>query len=240
MPRQQQYYQDPARYFTEKEARRDQGFRDILNMMMMKKQQEKEESRTAWEQKFKERQLESQDKGRESLSEYYKYLASPKPEKIPEWKEKLSLTMEATGLNAADAWKLQQGIMTAEEKIKIFKTKEDYKNKSGSKIDTSGDLEATIKSIASNLSATKRAITGGLGFDINDPDTARKLTKLDEAIAKMALFLMRPPTNPDELLPYINPMNILTGDNSIQSPVPTDETKTDEIGKIGIDGMPIK
>ena len=62
MPRQQQYYQDPARYFTEKEARRDQGFRDILNMMMMKKQQERDRAKEEWEKRFKEKEFALKEK----------------------------------------------------------------------------------------------------------------------------------------------------------------------------------
>ena len=88
MPRQQQYYQDPARYFTEKEARRDQGFRDILNMMMMKKQQEKEQARLAWEQKFQEKQFASLDESRRRTGEHYDYLES-RPPALSDFEKKL-------------------------------------------------------------------------------------------------------------------------------------------------------
>jgi len=119
MPRQQQYYQDPARYFTEREARKDQGLRDILNMMMMKKQQEKEQARLDWEQKFKERELSSVEKGRETTREYYQHQMN-KDDLSPMEREAQRMVEAKLYPNTGAALRAMRGIQSPEEKLAAY------------------------------------------------------------------------------------------------------------------------
>ena len=129
MPRQQQYYQDPARYFTEREARKDQGLRDILNMMMMKKQQEKEQARLDWQQKFQEKQFQSIDEARKAETKYREAMRN-KPPTVPSEIMQAQILVESGKYpDIGSALMAVRKIKTDEQDLKDFEARKEIEGK---------------------------------------------------------------------------------------------------------------